>query len=332
MPEADPGDIFLRHRGAVLQALLADPSLSAPPPVTGAAEGPDESEFAEQSAPGSPRRGDGPRASERILQLLNAGAGEDDPAAEFGSEFTGFDAARLRGERGSEPDEPAESRRAQPAVPADRLRAVLTVVRKPKVALAIGAVIVLIVLLALVTGGGSDRRTAPMALATATPTTAAAAATPTVTTTPVAVSGTLTVKSAQAHCPPGSTPGMDAFAGQSKAWLCVRAFKVDGQVLTIDLGHTYTIDSIGIVPGWDQLGSDGVDQWAKYRTASRVSYQFDDPNATRYTQQTLDQRTLVVTKLNPPVTASHIVLTVLQSKGDPSADTVAVSSIAITGR
>ncbi|WP_280455363.1 hypothetical protein [Nocardia brasiliensis] len=65
---------------------------------------------------------------------------------------------------------------------------------------------------------------------------------------------------------------------------------------------------------------------------SRVSYQFADPDTTTYTQQTLDQRALVVTKLAPPVSASKIVLTVLASKGDPTVNTVAISSIMIIGR
>ncbi len=125
---------------------------------------------------------------------------------------------------------------------------------------------------------------------------------------------------------------MDAFSGEpGKAWSCARAFKVDGQVLNIDLGKTYQIDSIGIVPGWDSVSKDGADQWAKYRTVSRVSYQLDDDRATVYTQQTLDQRTLVVTKLDPPIRASRIVLTVLESKGEPTINVTAISSIVLMG-
>ncbi|WP_405136736.1 discoidin domain-containing protein [Nocardia sp. NBC_01388] len=327
MPDEDPGDIFLRHRGAVLEALLSDPSFGAPAESETGTANSAEPDFPEEFDVPLPPGAEGPKASERILALLNAGAGEENTPEEFGSDFAGFDPARLRGD----PDAASgESPRPRPVVPgsADRLRGVLAVVRKPKVALAIGAVLAVIVVLVLVSGGGSTPSNS-VVIATAAPTPAAANLP---TTTAPAASTALQVKSAQAHCPAGSTSGMDAFAGQGKAWLCVRAFKVDGQVLTIDLGHTYQIDSIGIVPGFDNLGSDGVDQWTKYRTASRVSYQFDDANASKYVQQTLDQRTLVITKLSPPVSASRIVLTVLQSKGDPAINTVALSSITITGQ
>lgn len=126
---------------------------------------------------------------------------------------------------------------------------------------------------------------------------------------------------------------MDAFSGEpGKAWSCARAYQVDGQIIRIDLGKTYEIESIAIVPRWDHVGTDGVDQWAKFRTVSRVSYQFDDKDDTVYTQETLDQRTLVETRIEPPVQASEIVLTVLESSGASSVNTTAISSIVITGR
>jgi hypothetical protein len=186
----------------------------------------------------------------------------------------------------------------------------------------------LIVVLVTTTGGKKDDSSQ---LAVITPVSAAP-------TQPASVSptappdATIQVKSAQSHCPPGGTPGLDAFGGGGgKAWSCTRAFNVDGQVLTISLGKSYDVQSIGIVPGWDHVGPDGTDEWTKYRTVSRVSYRFDDPDATTYTQQTMDQRTLVVTRMNPPVQASKIVLTVLASAGDSSVNTTAISSIVITG-
>jgi hypothetical protein len=126
---------------------------------------------------------------------------------------------------------------------------------------------------------------------------------------------------------------MDAFSGEpDKAWSCPRAYKIDGQVLRIDLGKEYKIDSIAIVPGWDHVATDGTDQWTKFRTVSRVSYQLNDDDKTTYTQETLDQRSLVVTQIEPPIEASEITLTVLKSSGDTSANTVAISSIVITGQ
>ncbi|WP_216900812.1 discoidin domain-containing protein [Nocardia alni] len=340
-------DVFVRHRGAVLDTLLSDPSFSgpsaAPGPLTGGAgieefavgdPGFGSDPFASGApAASAPRRADaGPRASERILALLNG----ESPAA-GGMEFES-DHSTLASKLASPPESPVapdESHRsAAPLTPRSSapnpLADLLVQVKKPKVALIIAGVlaVLLIVVLVFTTGGKDSSSTS---LAVITPVSAAPAQSAPATSTAPADS-TIQVKSAQSHCPPGGTPGMDAFSGDGgKAWSCARAYNVDGQVLTISLGKTYQVDSIGIVPGWDHTSPDGTDQWAKYRTVSRVSYRFDDSDATTYTQQTMDQRTLVVTKISPPVQADKVVLTVLESKGDPSVDTTAISSIVITG-
>lgn len=353
MAAEDPGDVILRHRGAVLDALLSDPAFGENDPATGSAlSGPlvGDSEFGEPGfgddsfsgpavAAGSsqgalpetdlpPRRSsDGPKASERIIALLNGQQQDAAPALDFSADYSEVSAKQ------PPPEEPARSAsgpsKTRAPDPAERIVVLAKKLKNPKVALAICGVLALLLIIALVSTGGKDDSQAPDRIAVITPSpTAAPTSKPESSTAP---SGTITPKSATANCPPGSTPGMDAFGGQGKAWSCVRAYKVDGQVLTIDLGKTYQIDSIGIVPGWDNTGSDGVDQWTKYRTASRVRYTFDDPNKTSYTQTTLDQRTLVVTKFEVPVQASKIVLTIQESKGDPTINTTAISSIVITG-
>ncbi|WP_280313027.1 hypothetical protein [Nocardia abscessus] len=346
MPAEDPGDVFLRHRGAVLDALLSDPSLgpSAASSSSGSAEFGDSAEFAAASLglpdPDSeprevaPRRrtGDGPKASERILALLNGQAQDAAPPVSLGSDYSTV-AARSNAPAEPEP-EPEPERPATPQAnrlaPAQQIaKDALVQLRKPRVALIVGAVVAVLLVLLLVTTGGQEKTAQDQLLVVTPPPTSAAPAT---SAAPPA-SSIIQPKSADSKCPPGSTSAMDAFGGQTgKAWSCVRAYKVDGQVVTIDLGKTYQIDSIGIVPGWDHISADGTDQWAKYRTVSRVSYQFDDGNKTVYTQPTLDQRTLVVTKMEPAVSASKIVLTVLESKGDPTVNTTAISSVVIMGR
>ncbi|MFI5715867.1 discoidin domain-containing protein [Nocardia sp. NPDC051750] len=374
MPDADPGDVFLRHRGAILDALLSDPyfgyldidpadeidadpadgisAVSAPagvstPPLDGSLfAGPESGPQdrlgrdddlsaalgAEPVEVSMPRRSSaGPSASERINALLSgqtATAGND-----FGPDYAQAAADRINREAQDRQETteqsaaeagPAENEKSSPQ---QMVQEVTTQLRKPRVALAVAAVVALLIVVLLVfTGGENDEQTRPLAV---TPAPTAAAPPP----TDVAeTGGTLQVEDAQAQCPPGSTEGMDAFSGEpDKAWSCVRAYKVDGQILRIDLGKEFKVDSIGIVPGWDHVGSDGTDQWSKFRTVSRVSYEFDDDKTT-YTQETLDQRSLVVTKIEPPVTASEIVLTVLKSGGESSANTVAISSIVITGQ
>ncbi|MEV5840109.1 hypothetical protein [Nocardia sp. NPDC052112] len=350
MPAEDQGDVILRHRGAVLDALLSDPSFGETDPDTGAVlsgplvGGPEFDDFddplsdaavAAASTTGigpagpSRRSSDGPKASERIIALLNGQPPDPAPAMDFSADYSDVSAKQ------PPPEEPVRSAsgpsKTRGPEAAERVADAAKKLKNPKVALAVCAVLAVLLILALITTGGKDETHQVDRIAVITPSATAAAPTskPEASTAP---SGTITPKSATAHCPPGSTPGMDAFGDQQgKAWSCVRAYKFDGQVLNIDLGKTYQIDSIGIIPGWDSVGTDGVDQWSKYRTASRVSYLFDDPNKTTYTQQTLDQRTLVVTKFEVPVQASKIVLTIQESKGDPTINTTAISSIVITG-
>ncbi|MEU6831321.1 hypothetical protein ABZ894_21950 [Nocardia beijingensis] len=346
MPVEDPGDVFLRHRGAVLDTLLADPSLGSSVASSvdsvgfsrSVASGGTENSVASIGLPDldseprevAPRRrgGDGPKASERILALLNGQAEDPTPAMDFANDYSSVAA------RTSAPAEPEPEPQRRPDATGNRLppaqqlaKDALVQLRKPKVALIVAAVLAVLLVLLLITTGGQENTSNNQVLVVTPPPTSAA---PTSQAPPS--SSIIQPKSADSKCPPGSTSGMDAFGGQTgKAWSCVRAYKVDGQVITIDLGKKYQIDSIGIVPGWDHIGADGADQWAKYRTVSRVSYRFNDGDSTIYTQPTLDQRTLVVTKIEPTVSASKIVLTVLESKGEPSINTTAISSIVITG-
>ncbi|WP_280317187.1 discoidin domain-containing protein [Nocardia wallacei] len=363
MPAEDPGDVFLRHRSAVLDALLADPGLEPTgaaavgepsASVTGtavlgdelASDDTDPAEASSESlagpeisgAPESARRrpSSGPKASDRILALLNGQPPDSSAGLEFTADHSEAAASRLRAsgepaETRSEPKPPApeqKSAASRPTSVGELGKTAVVHLRKPKVALAVAGALVLVLILVLVTTGGEDNSSQNVVV------TQASGGTPLQTSAPPATpaAAAIQVQSAKAHCPQGGTDAMEAFSGESgKAWRCPRAYRVDGQVLTIDLGKTYQVDSIGIVPGFDAVGSDGTDQWNKYRTVSRVSYRFDDANATTYTQQTLDQRNVVTTEIKPAVSASKITLTVLESKGEPSVNTTAISSIVITG-
>lgn len=287
------------------------------------------------------RSSSGPSASERINALLNGQAPDSAPPSDFSSDFSTFSANRLHSSPAETSAQSADAPPKTEPTPAgaqssarrssleETLTGAVNELRKPKVALAVGAVVaVLILILLIATGGKEAPENESLAVTQLPPTPAEPPPEPV-----QEASETINVESAESHCPPGSTEGMDAFSDEpGKAWQCVRAYNVDGQVLNIDLGGEYEIDSIGIVPGWDHVDSDGTDQWSKYRTASRVSYQFDDEKKTTFTQETLDQRTLVTTEIEPPVTASEVTLTVLKSGGDSSSEAVALSSIAITGK
>lgn len=372
MPDADSGDVFLRNRGAILDALLADPAFGVTdqsaarvqepmvvgaPPVTatfdesllGQAQSADSGPaayspggsrpvpepVAEESdsepVPVPPRRSSaGPSASERINALLSGQPLDTGTASSLATENAERVADRLNATAApeAEPQRPDDTGPARPTrqSPQEMAREVAEQLRKPRVALAVAAVVaLLIVTLLVVTGGKEESGSTPLAV-TAAPTQAPPLTEP-------SGSGTIMPEAAESSCPQGGTEGMDAFSGEpDKAWSCPRAYKLDGQVLRIDLGQEYEIDSIGIVPGWDHVGTDGADQWTKFRTVSRVSYQFEDADRTTYTQETLDQRSLVVTRIEPPLKSSEIVLTVLRSAGPRSANSVAISSIIITGQ
>lgn len=312
------------------------PDTAEHPVGVGAAPEPQRStEVSGKPEPVRPRSTRGSSASEQINALLNGSALPEPSTRNFA------DTRRTRpDDRGTEPaaapvpqqggaDRPGELF-GRPF--ADRLGAwgkrLAPRLRKPAVMLSAGAVLVVVLVLVLVTTGGEAQQ--PAITTSVTPTPAPVATEPT-----ESNSGAkpIDVVSATSHCPPGSTDGMDAFSGEAgKAWSCVRAYNVDGQVLTIDLGGVHLVESIAIVPGWDHIRADGVDEWTRHRTASKVSYQFDNENYTTYTQETLDQRGVVTTEMNPPVRASQVILTILASSGDRSLRDTAVSSIVITGQ
>lgn len=337
MPEPDVADVFRSDRDVVLDTLLGDTALSDPvPPDFGAgidAEGSIESE----AFPGDvPDRSPGSAASEQIHALLH---GRSTPGGAGVPDMSGIPTRHRSGAGQSDGTSPANDdddtaiptleprRRGRMSRFTDRFgRAALL---RPKVFAAAAAAFVALLVIVLVSRGGSenDSDSSPLVVAppSQVPTTSTTAATP--------ASAPIEIRSAETRCPAGSTTGMDAVSGETgKAWSCVRAYRVDGQVMVIDLGGTFQVDSIGIVPGWDYVGPDGGDEWPKHRTVSRVSYEFDDANRTTYTQDTKNLRTLVVTEIDPPIRTSRIVLTVLKSSGDRSVNDVAISSIVVTGQ
>lgn len=159
---------------------------------------------------------------------------------------------------------------------------------------------------------------------------------------PAAADSEIKVQSATARCPAGSTNPMQAFDDNpNTAWVCVRAYGVDGQVLVASLPSAYIITSISIVPGFNAADSSGQDQWVKHRTVARVKYTFNDTQTSSLIQSTQNIRDAVVTPINPPVLASKVSVTILSTAsstgGDGDTDSTskatdfAVSSIVITG-
>lgn len=330
MPEGNPGDVFIRHSGAVLDALLSDPSYDRPPSAQPAKSAASVGSSAKPPSGGGGSPSGPPKASDRINAILN-GLAAPPPEPDFG-ELRDLRERTSTEVQATSPPKQQPNRLGQLTAnmePAEvYLERAKVWIKTPKAWAILGAVfVVLLILFLLLTGGNDSGSSQPVVMQTSRPPATSSSAAP-----PASTSKPIQPKSATSQCPPGSTSGMDAFDGQSgKAWDCVRAYSVDGQVLVIDLGKTYTIDSISLVPGWDHVNPDGSDEWSKHRTASTISYQFDDGPNTTYTQETLNQRKQVTSKINPTVTASQITITILKSAGDKSLNDTAISSVVITG-
>ena len=114
----------------------------------------------------------------------------------------------------------------------------------------------------------------------------------------------------------------------TQPWICVRAWGIDGQVLTLTLDGPYVISAVRIMPGVN-TESDGQDQWLKYRTVARAAWTFNDSAHTKITQATDSRRELLTQTVAPSncsaspcrVVASQVVLTVEKTTAPASAPT-----------
>lgn len=141
--------------------------------------------------------------------------------------------------------------------------------------------------------------------------------------------GPIPVTTASARCPAPSSDPMNAVRPDSaQPWICVRAWGIDGQVLTLTLDGPYVITAVRIMPGVN-AESDGQDEWLKYRTVSRAAWTFNDAAHTKITQATDNRRELLTQPVAPSncsaspcrVVASQVVLTVEKTTAPASAPT-----------
>lgn len=125
---------------------------------------------------------------------------------------------------------------------------------------------------------------------------------------------------ASSDCPPGSTSAQSvADPKATTAWVCVRS--VDGQVLEIDLGRTFVITAVSIVPGAvnkTDIGPDQPDPWLQHRVVTRVQWQFNDTDRTVKNQSTGNVRGEAVESLRPGVLASKITVIIQETSRPPA--------------
>lgn len=141
------------------------------------------------------------------------------------------------------------------------------------------------------------------------------------------------VVTATAHCPAPSSDPMNAIrTSNGQFWKCVRAWQMDGQLLELTFDKAYVITAVSVMPGAN-TEVDGEDQWAKYRTVTRLSWKFNDAGHTTCTQATDNTRklaTLTVTAANchhtgpwQPVVASAATITIEKTSAPSNPSSVA---------
>ncbi|KAA1250689.1 hypothetical protein F0Q45_08320 [Mycobacterium simiae] len=183
-------------------------------------------------------------------------------------------------------------------------------------AIGVAVVVVLGVVVSLLPSGGEDK-------SSTTASTTRAFTVPTMTQSPptpssgnpagAAADGPIGIKRADSRCTAGSTDPMQAFDSDvNTAWMCVPAYGVPGTVLRVEFDNWYVVTGVSIVPGWNRVNPDGSDEWLRHKTAATVEYQFNDPDETRLTQQTNNIRDEVVTRVQPPVLASAMTITITE--------------------
>jgi hypothetical protein len=127
---------------------------------------------------------------------------------------------------------------------------------------------------------------------------------------------------ASANCPAGSTSAQALTdTASDSAWVCVRGSAgatVDGQVLHVDLGHSYVLAAVTVTPGWVAKTPGGKDEWLQHRVVTRVQYVFNDTDRTIFTQDTGNTHGPVTTPLPHKVLASRVTVVILQTARPPA--------------
>jgi hypothetical protein len=137
--------------------------------------------------------------------------------------------------------------------------------------------------------------------------------------------------------PPSPPPNVDGPPPFTASWIACRdrpppnrsptrthhagVRSVDGQVLEIDLGRTYVITAVSIVPGAinrTDTNPDQPDPWLQHRVVTRVQWQFNDTDRTVKNQDTGNVRGEAVEPIRPGVLASKITVIVQETSRPPA--------------
>lgn len=119
-------------------------------------------------------------------------------------------------------------------------------------------------------------------------------------------------------CPEGATATTLAFSADERdAWVCPRAYGLDGAVLNIIFRDAVSISSIRFTPGFNYVDPAGADKWSQYRVITKVRWQ---AGGQQWVQDIVPARGEAEIILDQPISTRAMSMTILQTV-DPS-DTV----------
>lgn len=136
-----------------------------------------------------------------------------------------------------------------------------------------------------------------------------------------------------------NTPLQNAFdPSEELAWVCERAFGIDGVVAEMTFDAPVEISKVSIVPGFNFAAPRGEDEWTKHRVVTKVLWRIGDEQFV----QTINPARAPVEMTIPNLVSDKITMTV-QTTADPvnaegsavrpaGADTFAISNITISGK
>jgi len=144
----------------------------------------------------------------------------------------------------------------------------------------------------------------------------------------------------------GDSDAVAPFAGEkSRAWVCGRAYGLDGSVLNITFNKPVVVTEITVVPGFNYVAPDGRDEWDRHRQVTGVTWRM----GAKAFPQTINPTRTGSTMKFPSVITQEMSMTITASTrppkspgadgiGKPSSDnsadvdgTTAISSVVITG-
>lgn len=122
------------------------------------------------------------------------------------------------------------------------------------------------------------------------------------------------IENVSASCGNGSEGSSNAFSSdETVAWVCERAFGIDGAILNIRFRHPVTLHEIKFTPGFNYVRQpSGDDEWNKHRVITRVLWR---AGGKQFPQEIVPSRSEASFKFAEPVATESMSMTIQESVG-----------------